>query len=764
MAYEAYPYRGEDPPGLLHNILEWLSSFTSSDEDPYPPGHLAPSDRSTRTDMRPEEELTAMPPGLISNPPDPNLSLSPAQKKALAIATAQTALDIAPGSGEVLAGKYAQQEAQRAAEALHRGDILQGAAHAATVPFEIAGALPIVGAATSIPMDLYRGAKRVTSAITDPNRMIEMHNPRAITDPTLNLRERPLDEAIEVARTERHIKKQTDGNYVGAPASVRSEQGIQEMRDNFDAQVIGGVLGADWYQRAREGIRLMRGGGPRSKKARQQTAEELAVFSAQADPDPNLGWQIQVNNAWAAGVTPLPMARTPLQTQKVEVSRTSGEPVKLGQKTGVYGKGLNPDIPFTTTGTNDIWHGRAFGYTNADGSTFSRGFSPQEHAFLDAETVLAVDRMNQIKLGGRDDWTAPEIQAAAWVFAKGKSKFEDLPDKFASMDDAVKWASETYPDIFPKYTMHATSESMPGQGTGHFPGLLTAKKEVKEAYSKAASWEDEEGRDVIFDELGLNVLPSKVATGAYMNPAGQFETNRAVVQKPMVSLLDDEGGKIVDPISEDLVNIGQGIRGYFDMQNMSAAHKAIPIGPAGSKASAAGSHSIKMNRPLTEQEMVQMQKVLDPYGLNISDTGEGITLMQFDSTRGEKLVEDLRSKNTPLARVNKVFSPTKAGTIEQIKFKLKQGLTKEQKEFITDLRQGRAQFKIDTPPGQPQQFRTDTTKYKVKVKDNTVTITQIASPGKEMDQMMAAGLSEDIQKVLPNVDTGENVRLSSPAV
>lgn len=68
MRYEAYPYRGEDPPGLLHNILEWLSSFTSSDVDPYPPGHLAPSDMSTRTDMRPEEELTAMPPGLISNP------------------------------------------------------------------------------------------------------------------------------------------------------------------------------------------------------------------------------------------------------------------------------------------------------------------------------------------------------------------------------------------------------------------------------------------------------------------------------------------------------------------------------------------------------------------------------------------------------------------------------------------------------------------------------------------------------------------------
>lgn len=47
-------------------------------------------------------------------------------------------------------------------------------------------------------------------------------------------------------------------------------------------------------------------------------------------------------------------------------------------------------------------------------------FSTQEHRFLDHETVLAVDRANQKKLGGRSDWTAPELQAAAWIAAKGK--------------------------------------------------------------------------------------------------------------------------------------------------------------------------------------------------------------------------------------------------------------------------------------------------------------------------------------------------------
>jgi len=99
MAYQAYPYRGEQPPGLLDNLLEWLGSVTSS--DPYPPGHLASSDMSTRTDMRPEEQLTAMPPGLISDPPDPNLSLSPAQKKALAIAAPKPVLISYQGPGSI---------------------------------------------------------------------------------------------------------------------------------------------------------------------------------------------------------------------------------------------------------------------------------------------------------------------------------------------------------------------------------------------------------------------------------------------------------------------------------------------------------------------------------------------------------------------------------------------------------------------------------------------------------------------------------------
>ena len=79
-------------------------------------------------------------------------------------------------------------------------------------------------------------------------------------------------------------------------------------------------------------------------------------------------------------------------------------------------------MPEPTTGTNDIWHARGFGYTNKDGGTFSRALSAQEHRFLDYETMLAVARARDRNLGGRSDWKAGEIQAAPWVAGKGAAE------------------------------------------------------------------------------------------------------------------------------------------------------------------------------------------------------------------------------------------------------------------------------------------------------------------------------------------------------
>ena len=184
------------------------------------------------------------------------------------------------------------------------------------------------------------------------------------------------------------------------------------MRDEFDAQVAGGVLGADWYNRVRDFTGKVGGG---SRHSENRLAEALALFSAQANPDTNMNWAIQALNQYRAGLrgSNFPRVKTGKQTETFLKGMASDDQIKLGKKTQVYHDSLNPNIQTPITGTNDIWHGRAFGYKNNDGKPFSRGFTPQEHVFLDNETVLAVDRANKAKLGGRSNWTAAEIQAAA---------------------------------------------------------------------------------------------------------------------------------------------------------------------------------------------------------------------------------------------------------------------------------------------------------------------------------------------------------------
>jgi hypothetical protein len=134
-----------------------------------------------------------------------------------------------------------------------------------------------------------------------------------------------------------------------------------------------------------------------------------------------MGFLLKGHNAFEAGV-PATTVRTGAQAEKYNAARARGENPKLGKKTGVYGQHLDPTQPQATTGTNDIWHARGFGYTNADGGTFSRALSDQEHRFLDYETMLAVGRANDKKLGGRSDWTGAEIQAAPWVAGKGRGE------------------------------------------------------------------------------------------------------------------------------------------------------------------------------------------------------------------------------------------------------------------------------------------------------------------------------------------------------
>jgi len=304
-------------------------------------------------------------------------SISPEQSQAIKELSVQLAYDMAPVTGEARAVMYADKAAQRAAQAFKQGRYFEGAGHTAEQYAEMLGAIPIGGMALGAITDVTRWGKGMYRILRSPQ--IPMHRPKSITDPALEIRDKSLPDAIDMARTERHIipdtSKGADGHFVGSPKGMNTRMELKQMREEFDALVEEGLAGSDWYKRAREGAKLLR---PASKADRAEHSGQLAVLSAQADPSPNLGWVIESTNEFAAGNNVF-MVRTPEQSAKIIKAHTGVKPPgefyeeALGLKTGVFEQSINPDKPHTTTGTNDIWHGRAFGYKMDDGTDFDRG-------------------------------------------------------------------------------------------------------------------------------------------------------------------------------------------------------------------------------------------------------------------------------------------------------------------------------------------------------------------------------------------------------
>lgn len=396
---------------------------------------------------------------------------------------------------------------------------------------------------------------------------------RAAAITSYNLRDTPLPQAIEIARQEQHIIPQKDGGYVGAPNSVRSPEDLQRMRDSFDEAVRQGasVGGDKWYETGRNVVKEI---APNNPKQQATVAQSLGLFSAQATPETNLGFMLKAHNAYEGG-EPAALARTTAQADKYNQARDAGTDIPLGKKTFIYGENLDPNKPWTTTGTNDIWHARAFDYRDAAGKPWDSALTPQQHAFLDAETVLAVDRANKAKLGGRDNWTAPEIQAAGWVGRRGQGQVATAQAKGedANIADELATASKGYKDALEKHTAYGTSEATPGVGTGHLPAVAEGSQALRDEYAAdPRSSYSPGGYDVFHGAMGFLRRPTLKTTGMYEGPKGP-EINQGEAAR---SLMDIDPGNVSgertwSPVSKRMITAAEAAKGYTGAQNMSAA-------------------------------------------------------------------------------------------------------------------------------------------------------------------------------------------------
>jgi hypothetical protein len=408
-----------------------------------------------------------------------------------------------------------------------------------------------------------------------------------------------LEDAQIMAREGMHLKraKGTRGQYVGAPHGITTPGKLKKMRSALDKKVEEGLQGADWYKRAQDFVtETTRGMTPEMQR---RWIRGLGKTSEQADPDVNLGFALRGHLGGAWGLQPKKI-KTGRQARWFD-SLWAGQDPALGPKTDVFSGWVDPNRAPQYTGTNDIWHGRAFGYTELDSKTGKRvpwasGFSDSQHAFLDAETVLAVERANARKLGGHRDWDAGMLQAAIWVAEKAHAD-EMVGKGLRTWDDAIALAARTYPDWQPKHTAYMVHENIPYAGSGHLSPMTEAPRVEREAYSEATGWLGPDEEHVALAGMGVPQGPHIRGQGTYTDPmTGQFEAQPLPVSTPMIGLRKDTppaGTKVLynEPDPEHMGRLQElgYIHGALGVQGGSPAHMSMPttVGTSGARPASA---------------------------------------------------------------------------------------------------------------------------------------------------------------------------------
>ena len=423
----------------------------------------------------------------------------------------------------------------------------------------------------------------------------------------------------------------TTGKYVGGPSQVTSPKALKKMRKDYIDSIVTGVEGADWYDDSSKWIQNVSG----DLTTKGGVAETIAISSQGTGVDSNLGFAVKGINQRATG-EPVKTGRFPGNQSPLIEQSLDNQSMPLGPKRQPFADNLttewNPER--AVNGVHDIWQGRAFGYTNPNGKPWDAGFSPQQHTFMDNEMAVAVDFLNENKVGGRTDWSPKNAQAAAWTGIQIKSGVLDPAD-----------AAMHYGSFSPKYIANATSEQAPGANTGQLEGLLDLPYGERERFQNAVPWTNSSGQDQIYTSGGLLTEPSNKMVGAYTPSGGLLEINPGEVAMPLVQSSDG----VVNASGRTALDIGESSRAYIDTQNAGAWHKIIPNSQT--KMGERTSLSIPMDSNPSPEQMSRASEIATNNGMFAVDTGNGINFIndpystigsaRTGSTLGKEIKGDL---------------------------------------------------------------------------------------------------------------------------
>ena len=368
-------------------------------------------------------------------------------------------------------------------------------------------------------------------------------------------------------------------------------------------------------------------------------------------------------------------------------------------KLGIFGRNINPNNPYAITGVNDIWHARAWGFVDKNGKPWDAGLSPAQHAWLDGETLLAVQRANDQQVFGKTDWNSASAQAAPWIEGKAhglvekkanakmagdeksgrpvRSREQALQDVTLgdayTIDDARAEAAKTYIDFFDKHTASTSIEQQPGVATGHLPGLQDANQSEKSAFFNTFDLNDEQGRSRMHSNVGLQVRPSKESQGFFMNSEGGTEVNPAMTARPLVELKTTGSNKKPGEAGDALTEGANTLLASMLGQESIGRHKVIEQG-MGATGGSAQSLRFELPGPSTPSQLQLLDEALKaeavanfnvgskkkPATLSIGgaqvDTGDGVTSLSFGTKGGEATAGGLKKLEAMLEeKIKEIF-------------------------------------------------------------------------------------------------------------
>jgi hypothetical protein len=411
--------------------------------------------------------------------------------------------------------------------------------------------------------------------------------------------------AIDAALSYAGRKVRKDGQVVGAPPGIDSQEALDKMRRNLEAAAAEGEPGRFWYERSGQAILDALGG---DKAEAEKLAQAIAITSSATGVKGNFDFALQAYLQHKAG-QPVKTGRFPAAMSKKIQAVFDGTDWE-GRKTNNFYVNLMRVIdPSKVQGvTTDMWMMRAFGFKNADGTPYSGTPTDAQYTFVEEETKRIADQLG---------WEPQQVQAAIWVSNKARDEGTD-----------VSAAAFDYSDALLNNKAQISWESIPGRTGNHMPEMFDAPYEVQQEYHVAISkaFLDENGNDFVAKELGIPTPGDFEAPGYFEGKVSPGTQTELAIPK------EYKGPKTgaVEPAALELMKTYAAIRGIAMKQDGVGYHRPF-FNPT--KANANGIE-LQIGRSFSEGETDRLAKIL----ARLSGHGEynpiatrgGVRLINFD--------------------------------------------------------------------------------------------------------------------------------------